>query len=346
VYPILVPAFEDHIVVARLHLTRIGLDEAPALEQYEDRTVFQMTEWVRFISDAQDAEPVVAILEAGDRLVGRFTGLIKKRYGLGILGSPFPGWTTSYMGFNLEPSIPRIDALQALKGFAFGDLNCVHVEICDRRLNIRDLEQAGYRYRIVSGFEVDLSHGEESLIAAMTPECRRCIRKAAKMGVRIEGVRDCSFVDDYYSQLEDVFAKQRLVPTYSKERVRSLIEHLHPTGQLLLARARDSAGNCIATGIFPALHDTMYFWGGASWRQHQHLRPNEAMQLFAMLYWKSRGIAKYDMGGSGEYKRKYGGNEISVPWGRISRYPILENLRNLGKHVAAVKQRVAGLGKH
>jgi hypothetical protein len=250
------------------------------------------------------------------------------------------------MGFNLDPSVSRVEALLALDEFAFRELNCIHVEIMDRHLRISDLEEAGYHYRILNGFEIDLTRDKETLFVAMESACRRCIRKATKGGVKIEVANDSSFADDYYAQLEDVFAKQNIVPTYSIERVRALIEYLLPTGHLLLVRARDREGNCIATGIFPALNDSMYFWGGASWRRYQILRPNELIQWFAMCYWKARGIAKYDMGGGGEYKRKYGGYEIAVPWGRKSKYSFLEYLRNVGKSAFAVKQSIFGLRKH
>jgi predicted N-acyltransferase len=179
----------------------------------------------------------------------------------------------------------------------------------------------------------------------MNSACRRCIRKAEKSGVQIEEASDATFVDDYYTQLQDVFAKQGLVPTYPRERVRALVEHVLPTGRLLLVRARSPDGTCIATGIFPAMNDTMFFWGGASLRQHQILRPNEMVQWFAMRYWKARGIRRYDMGGGGEYKRKYGGREIAVPWIRKSRHPVLESLRNNAKYLFSLKQRLLGWGK-
>ena len=329
--------------MAELKFLRMEFDQAPPLEQFEDRTIFQTRDWLTFVEHTQNAEPVIAVIEDRDRQVGRFTGLIVKKYGLRILGSPFPGWTTSYMGFNLDPSVSRSDALLALKDFAFRQLNCIHIEIMDRRIEKEDFQKAGFIFKIgTTGFEVDLSKDEDAIFNGMTPSCQRCIRKATKTGVVVEEAVDASFVDDYYSQLIDVFAKQGLTPTYSRERVRSLIECLLPTGRLLLARAKDNQGTCIATGIFPAMNDTMFFWGGASWRLHQHLRPNEAVQWFAMRYWKARGIIKYDMCGGGEYKKKYGVREIEVPWGRKSRYPVLETFRNLGKNIFALKQRALG----
>jgi GNAT acetyltransferase-like protein len=332
--------------MANLRLIRVDYDQAPDLEKFYDHTIFQTIQWLQFVSLTQNAEPVIAIIKDGDRTVGRFTGLIVKKYPWRILGSLLPGWTTSYMGFNLEPSISRIDALRALEEFALRDLKCVHLEIMDRRFDLKELKIAKYKYKILSGFEIDLKKSEEKLFMDMTPACRRCIRKAEKSGVQIEIVKDLSFVDDYYAQLQDVFAKQKLVPTYGKERVQTLIECLLPTERLLLVRAINSEGTAIATGIFPALNDTMYFWGGASWRSYQILRPNEALQWFAMCYWKQRGIVKYDMMGSGEYKRKYGCYEIAVPWVRKSKYEIFEQLRNGAKSIFAFKQRLLGLNRY
>jgi hypothetical protein len=46
------------------------------------------------------------------------------------------------------------------------------------------------------------------------------------------------------------------------------------------------------------------FWGGASWRSHQILRPNEAVFWCAMRRLKERGIPLLDMGGGGAYKEE------------------------------------------
>ena len=182
-------------------------------------------------------------------------------------------------------------------------------------------------------------------MANMTSACRRCIRKSKRVGLTIEKASDQAFADDYYSHLQEVFAGQRLIPTYPVERVRALVKHLLPTNRLLLLRAITRDGDCIATGVFPAMNDTMYFWGGASRKKYQILRPNEAIQWFAMQYWKKRGMTHYDMGGGGEYKRKYGGAEIAIPWIRKSRYPIFPLLRNSAKKLFYLRQRLTGLTK-
>ena len=74
------------------------------------------------------------------------------------------------------------------------------------------------------------------------------------------------------------------MPTYPStgSGSRALIAISARPAHLLLLRAREPDGRCIATAVLPWHHRTMYFWGGASYRQHQHLRPNEALIWYAL----------------------------------------------------------------
>jgi CelD/BcsL family acetyltransferase involved in cellulose biosynthesis len=320
-----------------LRLERLELDRVdwPKLDAFEDRLLFQTREWLDFVQRTQDAEPIVAaLLSEQGSVVGYFTGLVVRRFGVRILGSPFPGWTTSYMGFNLEEGVERRQAAEALLRFAFKTLRCLHVEFKDRRfLEPDELNGLGLDESPSVTFEVDLRPSEEEVFGHMTSACRRAIRKSEKEGVLVEEATGEEFADEYYAQLEDVFAKQSSVPTYDVYRVRELIRALHPTGRLLLLRARSADGKGIATGIFPGLNTTAYFWGGASWREHQIVRPNEAIFWYAMRYWKARGISVLDMGGGGDYKRKYGPVELNIPSFRKSRLRGLGTLREFARRM-------------
>jgi hypothetical protein len=252
------------------------------------------------------------------------------------------GWTTSYMGFLLDPAVPRRAALEALPRFAFGELGCAHMEIRDRFLAAGDLGGLGLVWDTAPTAVIDLNPAEDDLFGAMSSACRRNIRKAAKSGVTVEEVvDDPAFPGEFYDQLRDVFAKQNLVPTYSVERVKSLIRHLAPAGRILLLRARDPEGRSIATAVLPWFHRTMYFWGGASWREHQHLRPNEALIWHALRWARERGVTEFDFVGGNSYKSKYGTTEVPVPWARRSRSPMVARLRDAAKQGFALKQRAA-----
>jgi hypothetical protein len=191
-------------------------------------------------------------------------------------------------------------------------------------------------------FEVDLARPEDEVFAGMSSACRRAIRKAEKSGLTIEEASDPLFADEFYTQLRQVFLRQGLVPTYGVDRVRALIRHLLPTGSLLLLRARDPEGRCIATGIYPAFGSMMFFWGGASLREHQHFRPNEALHWYSMRYWKARGATRYDLGGYVDYKEKYGGSVVSIPGFHRSRSKWVAIGRNAAPVGMRAKQTIIG----
>lgn len=327
-----------------LTLRRIALAQAPwdTLDRFGDRTVFQTREWIQFIAESQNAEPVVAEVVAGTNVVGYFTGLTAKRFGIRVLGSSFPGWTTPYIGFNLDPGVSRRDALQALERFAFGELRCLHMEVSDPGFSVADAADLGFAVDAYTTYQSDLRRTEDELFMGMESAARRCIRKAEKSGVTIEHAHDAAFADEYYAQLQDVFAKQGLVPSYPVERVRALIKHLAPTDRILLLRARDANGTCIGTGIYPGYNKIAEFWGNASWRAHQLLRPNETLHWYAIRYWKKRGVELFDWGGKGTYKEKYGVQPWSVPWFRKARYAWLDLARKHAKSVFEVRQRILG----
>jgi Acetyltransferase (GNAT) domain len=312
------------------------------LDSFSDRTVFQTREWLQFIAETQNAQPQLAELRENRDVLGYFTGLTFSKFGMKILGSSFPGWTTPYIGFNLCPGVPRSSALEALETFAWDDLKCLHIEVSDPNFSFEDGDAAAFKTEYYGSYRTDLTRSEEELFNSMESSCRRCIRKAEKSGIKIEEAHDPAFADEYYEQLKDVFAKQSLVPTYSVDRVRALVRNVEPAGNLLLLRARDPEGKCIATGIYPGFNHIAEFWGNASFRAHQSLRPNEACHWYAMRYWKKRGLSVFDWGGEGAYKEKYGCTTYRVPWFTKSRYQIVGKLRDEARNMFVRKQKLLG----
>jgi hypothetical protein len=312
------------------------------LDGFADRTVFQTREWLHFVRETQRAKIVLCELEEGGETVGYFTGLVFSRLGVRILGSSFPGWTTPYMGFNLVPGASRKSALAAIEQTAWDTLKCLHMEVSDPFFSVEDGRETGFACEFYKSYRSDLTEAEDKIFNKMDSACRRCVRKAEKSGVTIEEAHDLNFADEYYEQLKDVFAKQGLVPTYTVDRVRALVRNLEPTGRVLLVRARDPQGKCIASGIFPGFNKIAEFWGNASYRSSQNLRPNEAIHWYAMKYWKRRGVEVYDWGGEGTYKEKYGCVQHSVPWFTKSRFGFISTLRGQAKAMFERKQRFQG----
>jgi hypothetical protein len=305
-----------------IRLNRLNLSDVPwqHLDTFDDRVVFQTKPWLDFLCASQGGQIVVAEIREENEAIGYFSGVLVRKAGFGILGSSFPGWATPYIGFNLLPGYSRARILAAFESWAFSELNCVHFEVSDLHFAPEDSKNLALSAGSYETYQSDLRRSEDELFGAMSSACRRCIRKAEKSGVTVEEANDAQFAEEYYEQLKDVFAKQGKTPTYSLDRVRLLIRHLQPSGNLLLLRARSADGICIGTGIYPGFNKAAEFWGNASWRQHQHLRPNETLHWYAMRYWKRRGAALFDWGGGGEYKEKYGVAPLVVPWLYKSKY--------------------------
>ncbi len=327
----------------KFHLLEPGAVPWSRLDAYGDRTVFQTREWLDFVAETQRATPVIAELRDGDGAVaGYFSGLTFHRFGVKILGSSFPGWTTPYMAFNLEPGVARRQALEALEHLAFEDLRCLHLEVCDREFAIEDGQSLGYALDYYETFHTDLTPSEPDILKTMSENCRWAIRKSAKTGLRIEEAGPEGFAEDFYAQLQEVFQKQGKVPTYDIGRVHALIKHLLPTGRLLLLRVRDPEGNCIATGLCPGMNRVGHFWATASFRAGQNLRPNEALRWYALRYWKARGMQVFDWGGGGGWKEKFGPVRVFIPRFRKSRYKVISALREEAQKLVSVRQRLLG----
>ena len=299
------------------------------LDQFPDRLTFHTEEWIRFIADIQRATPIFAEVCDGSSVVGYFHSLVIQRLGLKIMGSPFPGCGTMYMGFNLQPNVPRRLALRALEHFAFDDLNCAYFEVADRLFTPEDGDQVSFEQHTSTSYESDLIQQEENIFRGMTHSYRTCIRKAQRCGVVIEeAAGNDAFAAEYYEQLKEVFRKHGLLPTYSLETVRKLIHYLYPTGRLALFRARDSEGRSIATGIYHGIDNFAQVWGNASLREYLHLRPNQALHWHSLRYWRRRGAEYFDWGGGGEYKKRYGCRKVTVIKFAKSRIPLLSRLRD------------------
>jgi len=177
----------------KFHLIEFNAADWKRLDQFADRTVFQTREWLQFVAESQEAQPVLAELRESNDVLGYFSGLTFSKFGVKVLGSSFPGWTTPYIGFNLNPGIPRRAALEALEQFAWDDLKCLHLEVSDPNFAFEDGEASGFKSEYYASYRTDLTRSEEELFNGMESACRRCIRIADKSGRNIEAAHDLAF---------------------------------------------------------------------------------------------------------------------------------------------------------
>lgn len=313
------------------------------LQQFPDCNLYQSAPWLDFLAETQGGEIITAALLDGNSRVGYFSGVLVRKFGLRLLGSPLPGWTTIYMGFNLMPGVPRWLAFQALERFAFRDLGCHHFEVADRYATAEDGKRAGLEQRFFNTYWTDLTKPEQNLFDELDPSYRRCIRKAKRCGVVVEeAIGDDAFAFEFYEHVKDVFRAKGLSPMYPRDWVTSFIHHLYPTDHLALFRAREPEGKCVAACISHGMNGFAQLWGTASLRKYQHLRPNQAMHWQAVLYWRNRGAQCFDWGGDGEYKKQYASQKITVHRFCKSSMPFLSRLRDCARAALIQQKRVHG----
>jgi GNAT acetyltransferase-like protein len=294
----------------RLEMNDVNWEE---VSEIGEMNIFQSLPWLNLLSTVHGIEPVILSVKSNDQICGYFFGLIVKKFGLRILGSPFRGWATYFMGFNLKPNVSRNEVLQAFPPFVFNCLKCHYLEIMDPCWDDDAKINLQYKVDHLPWFALDLVPNEDTIFARMKDTGRRGIRKAMKSGVTVEEASDLDFAKDYFDQYQEVMSNKSLQTPYGLERIQQLIENVYPTGSLLLLRARNPEKQCIATGIFLSLNKTAIYWGGASWKQYQSLHPNELIMWQAIKTVKSRGAQKLHLGGEAEqFKLKFGSTDAQI----------------------------------
>lgn len=312
------------------------------VQSYADAEVFQSPEWLAYLQRYRDVEPVAAELLDGGAVVGHFVGAISRHLGLRVLGSPRSGWGTNKMGFLLQPGVRVAKAAEALLDFAYGDLGCVHVELWDRHMRVEDARTLPYALTTRETWEVDLSGSEQEILSRMKSRTRTYVRRASRTGLRIEEVSGADFADEFYPQLVDVFESSDLVPTYGVDRVRDLIESLEASGQLLMLRVRDSAGEPIASVLTVGRGARATLWGLGWYRAAAKDHPVEPLQWEVMLRWRERGATVYDLDGPTLAKAKFGGEPRTEAHLHHSKYAVLDTGRDAVRALFYSRQRVLG----
>ena len=258
-----------------------------------------------FVEETQGASRVTAILRDVTAPVGRFTGLVARKLGARILGSPFPGWSTAYMGFNLEPGVDRREAVAGTwRGSPSRSLDVRTTNSWTGASRSKKRKASDIDSECSGGFEIDLTQDEDSLYAGMDRNRHRAIAKSQRRGVEIEEATDESFADEYYSQLLEGFGSRVWGPGRDDaDRVPVLIRHLQPTGRLLLLRAREPDGRCTSTGIYLGFGGVMYSWGAASYSSLDVRHSNEALLWHAMRHLEVPGVWQSSTWEAGEITR-------------------------------------------
>lgn len=319
--------------------------EYEEFNNFPDKSVVTTIEWINFINEDSKAKPVIIRIKREKEFIGYFTSLSVVKFGIKIIASPFPGWSTVYMGMDVtdEYKNKKIEIISELIPFLYRLEKCLFIQISDRDISTEMAKKAGFYTHSIETLELGINFGDAALFKNMKPDCRNFIRQFERRGATLEyAVPNDEFAEEYYAQLKDVFSKQRLVTTYSINKVKCLLKNLKDSGNILCLRVRDPEGNSIATSIFPGYNKKFFFWGGASYRSTQSYRPNEYMIFKAIQYWRDNGCEVFDMVGVRDYKLKFGSHEEYYACIIDSKYKILIMLQKIASMIFYKSTQIRG----
>jgi lipid II:glycine glycyltransferase (peptidoglycan interpeptide bridge formation enzyme) len=310
-------------------------------------TIFTTYEWVRFLEKNQNAEPVVLALQKNGKTAGYFVGLIIKKFGIKILGSPFEGWLTPDMGFIQIEKLNINAALKCVVKYAFRHLRCMYVQINDKNIAAKDLEP-DIHYTLIKTLIIDISRDANEIFSEFTKSTRKDIRRFNRKGAILKEVQfDYAFVDILYDQLLDVFAKQNLRPNYNKSKLYDMVEAMKEHPERVMAIQIYSPENiCIASALYLGFNDWCYSLISASYRRYQSYLPNEAIRWYGINYWKDRGMSNLDLVGYRDYKLKFAPQVIECPTICFAKFKILFPLKYLAKSLVNILRKVKGIKKY
>lgn len=298
---------------------------------FETKTVYTTAEWLLFIERTHD-NVKVKILEIyeNEQFVEYFTGaVITVVKFLNILGSPFNGWNTAFIGFDLYDKNKAIDILPHVVKYFNKRHGCLYSQVCNIYFESDKLYQHRIKVQNSISFQTDLTLSEEEIYSKFTKGTKTNLRKFERLGCHVEEDYSQEFVDLYWKQLVETFGRQGLVPSYDKNRIEVMIDELSKKGRILCIKA------VTPEGIFPATliqvgygYLTITVGCPSSLKYRNEYRPNEVLVWYAIRYWKNKGARVFDYGGGGEYKKKYGCNPVEYHMSYFSRIPGLFTLKN------------------
>lgn len=305
------------------------------IEGTSDSTPYKTRYWAKFLRESQGVAPYVIEIKENQTLLGYFYGERVKRVNIYMVVSPIEGWTTSFQGLSTIQPIDnekRVNIYKHLAQWLFSTGEGSFFQVMDWQLEIGDVEGI-LPYEKITGYRLDLRQDFETEIYKGFKEksAKYSIKKAKKQGVVIRHASDVmQFSNHYYEQLQEVFERQGLKPTYTKDRILKLGQNLVLDETLLLLEAIYE-GQCIATGIFIRDNNLAIYYGAASWSKYRNLCPNELLMYEAIKWLSESGTKEMEFGGGRKYKEKYGPLPYCKPRIVIAKYPMLIVLKNKAK---------------
>lgn len=172
--------------------------------EYSGKTIYHTYEWLEFIEESQGLEKIIYEIIINDKVVGYLPSFEIRKGPIKIFGSPFPGWTTPYMGPLINDNISQELFLKEFKNLMKRE-GYHYSELCNRNLNIEIAKKQGFIIEEGVTYVSEIKHTPDEILLSFSKSARQNVRRAIKNGLIVETTADESFIDYHYSMLKGVF---------------------------------------------------------------------------------------------------------------------------------------------
>jgi hypothetical protein len=287
-----------------------------AIAPYESTMLSHQSAWLNFLAATNHGRPLRFRIREQDSIQGYFVALLQRKGFFNLLGSPLTGWRTDYMGPIVNRGFDQEKFLSALDDLA-RSWKIDFLQIGNPFFDPNILSKMGYTMGDWKALVVNLHPDPEMIWRNVSSKCRNRIRKGRRNGLVVENCEDPAFIDEFYSQLKEVFTRKKLSLPFSITLVRSLYQHLMPNNLFAL---RVKYGNeTVATGLFTHDNQSVTSFGMASRSKYLYLCPNELLNWSVMSRAGKLGLHQFIIGhnyrlsqGVGQFKKKFKCRLVSV----------------------------------
>lgn len=283
------------------------------VREFDSGCLFHTTGWLEYLERVQGVEFVAKPLRASG-VDGFHVAALTRRGPFRLAGSPLPGWRTMRMGPLVGADVDGEAVAAACERFG-AELGVSLYEVVSEFVDREQFEHNGWTTEAYGSLVVDLPEDSEALWKGLKKAVRGRVKKGRSNGLSVVTGVDDSLVRDVWERSDAIMRHKGLRLDWDVANGSALAAALAPRDQLLGLRIVAEDGHTAACGLFPHDHHTIYYWAGASYAEDRALVPNELMHWAVMEWAVERGLNRYDMYGSGDYKLKYGARLWEHPRG-------------------------------
>ncbi len=338
-------AISRGVVVREATLAEI-LNWDEMIVRFANYRIFHKSSWIRSVEAFSGARALWLIFEKDGEIVACLPGFLVKIAFLKLFGSPLEGWQTESMGpvFHRD-RVSNLELFTALIPFLEKGYGVHHIELASPDLEHDAMRSLGFQGERLFTYRVALfPRQEECTMKNMKKDTRTQLRKALRLGLTANIVSAESFVDEFYDQMKEVFARRGKTVPLSRNRALQCFRYMKASRNLLaIAINLPENGTCIAAGIFLIEGQELIFWGWTHRVRYRWYCPSELLLWTAMKKGMEAGCVTFDMAGGGGAKVKFGAvpDESTYRWIR-SRYKWLVSLRRAAKTAYRWQQSFRG----